>query len=207
MKDISFIPAQRDVPLIISTVCIYCGSANGVAEHFVKIAQDAATALAKQKIRLVYGGGHVGLMGKIADAAIAAGGEVIGIIPEHIKAKEVQHNGLTKLHVVADMHTRKRMMAEYADAFVVLPGGLGTMDEVFEIITWKKLGLHNRPVIMFNHQGFWNPFLALYDHLIAEGFAQTSDRALFSVAENTHEMFEQLRATNAPPIGVLSGRM
>src|SRR6202042_3527823 len=123
---------------------------------------------------LVYGGGHVGLMGIVADTALQNGAEVIGIIPEHIRAQEVQHHGLTELHVVPDMHTRKRMMVERADAFIILPGGLGTLDETFEIITWKKLKLHSKPIIILNQHGYWDEMLALIDKMIADGFAQPS---------------------------------
>ena len=110
-------------------------------------------------------------MGIVADSALKAGGKVIGIIPQHIRAQEVQHTGLTELHVVPDMHTRKRMMVEQSDAFVILPGGLGTLDETFEILTWKKLSLHNKPIIIFNDRGYWDPMLKLITHTVSEGFA------------------------------------
>lgn len=193
--------------LSVSSVCIYCGSSNGVADTYKKTAFDASTALAEQGLRIVYGGGHVGLMGIIADAALKAGAEVIGIIPEHIRAKEVQHTGLTKLHVVPDMHTRKRMMCEQSDAFLVLPGGLGTLDEVFEILTWKKLSLHNKPIIIFNQDGYWDPLLVLIDRTIKEGFAAPSDRALFRVVTTIPEMLEVVMLNGTPVRGVMSGRM
>lgn len=191
----------------VSTVCIYCGSSNNVADAFKKNAYDASTALAKQGKRIVYGGGHVGLMGIIADAALKAGAEVIGIIPEHIRAQEVQHTGLTKLHVVPDMHTRKRMMVESSDAFVILPGGLGTLDEVFEILTWKKLKLHNKPILIFNQNGYWDGFLALIDQTIKDGFAAPSDRALFKVVTTVAEMLDVLQENSTPKMGVVTGRM
>jgi hypothetical protein len=203
----SFIPVERDHILPVSSVCIYCGSANGVSDDFVTIAQDVATALAKQKKRIVYGGGHVGLMGVVADTALREGTEVVGIIPEHIRAKEVQHTGLTKLHVVSDMHTRKRMMVEHADAFVILPGGLGTLDEAFEILTWKKLGLHNKPIIIFNHRDFWDPLLKLIDHLIDTKFALTSDSALFKVVTTVPQMLDVLAENTTPHMATLTGRM
>lgn len=193
--------------LSVSSVCIYCGSSNGVAEAYKKTAFDASTALAKLGMKIVYGGGHVGLMGIIADAALKVGVEVIGIIPEHIRAKEVQHTGLTKLHVVPDMHTRKRMMVENADAFLILPGGLGTLDEVFEVMTWKKLNLHNKPIIIFNQAGYWDPLLAIIDRAIKEGFAAPSDRALFRVATTIPEMIEIIQQNGTPMMGVMSGRM
>jgi len=171
------------------------------------MAHDVSTALAKRKLTIVYGGGHVGLMGIVADAALKAGAKVIGIIPEHIKSKEVQHTGLTQLHVVPDMHTRKRMMVERADAFIILPGGLGTLDETFEILTWKKLNLHNKPVIIFNQDGYWDPLIALIERTLKEGFSQPSDRALFKVVISIDELFEALDQEANPTIGTLTGRM
>lgn len=158
-------------------------------------------------MRVVYGGGHVGLMGIVADSALKAGGKVIGIIPEHIRAQEVQHTGLTELHVVPDMHTRKRMMVERSDAFVILPGGLGTLDEAFEILTWKKLKLHNKPIILLNQDGYWDMMIALIDKSISEGFAQPADRVLFKVAANVGDVFALLEEPSVPDIGTLTGRM
>lgn len=191
----------------VKSVCIYCGSSNDVAEAYKKTARDVSATLAKQGMKIVYGGGHVGLMGIVADAALQAGASVIGIIPEHIRVGEVQHTGLTELHVVPDMHTRKRMMVERADAFVILPGGLGTLDEAFEILTWKKLKLHNKPIIIFNQDGYWDPFLALVDRTIKEGFAGASDRALFKVVTNIPEMLEILALNGTPKMAVVTGRM
>ena len=191
----------------ISSVCVYCGAANGVAAPYVQAAKDVATALAQRKIRVVYGGGHVGLMGVVADTALRAGTEVVGIIPEHIKTQEVQHTGLTELHVVSDMHTRKRMMVERADAFVILPGGLGTLDEAFEILTWKKLRLHNKPIIIFNLNGYWDLFLDLIARAVSEGFALPSDQALFSVATTVEEMLKLMDDKSNPDIGILTARM
>ena len=190
-----------------SSVCVYCGSANNVAAPYIETAAAVATALVQQGTRIVYGGGHVGLMGVVADTALRAGGAVIGIIPEHIRAQEVQHTGLTELHVVQDMHTRKRMMVERADAFVILPGGLGTLDEAFEILTWKKLKLHNKPILLFNLNGYWDPFLAIIDRAVTEGFAQPSDRALFRVVMSVAEMLAALQENGTPDIGTLTARM
>jgi uncharacterized protein (TIGR00730 family) len=193
--------------LSLTSVCVYCGSANDVGDAFKQTARDVGTVLAQQGMRIVYGGGHVGLMGIVADAALAVGAEVVGIIPEHIRAQEVQHTGLTKLHVVPDMHTRKRMMVEHADAFVILPGGLGTLDELFEILTWKKLKLHNKPIIIFNQDGYWNIFLELIDHLIGEGFAAPADRALFKVVTTIPAMLDLLQQSEKPVIATMTGRM
>ena len=178
-----------------------------MADAYKQIAHDASTALARMGLKIVYGGGHVGLMGIIADAALKAGAQVTGIIPEHIRSKEVQHKGLTKLHVVPDMHTRKRMMVEASDAFVILPGGLGTLDELFEIVTWKKLRLHNKPIIIFNQDGYWDPFLALVDRTIDEGFAAPSDRTLFQVVASIAEMVEIVKKNSTPAMETITGLM
>jgi uncharacterized protein (TIGR00730 family) len=193
--------------LVFPSVCVYCGSSNFVAAPFKASAQAIGTELARRGSRIVYGGGHVGLMGIVADAAMAAGGTVIGIIPEHIRAQEVQHTGLTELLVVPDMHTRKRMMVERADAFIILPGGLGTLDEAFEIMTWKKLKLHNKPILVFNQDGYWNEMLALIDKTIAEGFSQPADRALFKEVSSVENLFNTLDEPAAPDMGSLTGRM
>ena len=190
-----------DTPLNIQSVCVYCGSSSHVDEAYKQTAVDVGTALAKHKLRVVYGGGHVGLMGLLADSALAAGGEVVGIIPEHIRAREVQHIGLTDLIVVSSMHARKSMMVERADAFVVLPGGFGTLDETFEILTWKQLGLHNKPIIIYNQGGFWTPLLGLIDHITSTGFAphSTKDHAQFyTVANNLAELFTALALPREP---------
>jgi len=146
-------------------------------------------------------------MGIVADSALKAGGKVIGIIPEHIRAQEIQHTGLTELHVVPDMHTRKRMMVERADAFIILPGGFGTLDELFEILTWKKLKLHNKPVIIFNQDGYWDTMIALVDKTIAENFSQPADRALFTVVTTIEELFKAMDESATADIGALTGRM
>ena len=189
------------------SVCVYCGSSDSVAEKFKTTAQLIGAELAQRGSRVIYGGGHVGLMGIVADSALRAGGTVIGIIPEHIKAQEVQHNGLTELHVVSDMHTRKRMMVERADAFFILPGGLGTLDETFEILTWKKLKLHNKPVIVFNQDGYWDEMIALVDKTINEGFSRPADRVLFQEVNSVEALFAALDEPRVPDMGVLTGRL
>lgn len=181
----------------IRSVCVYCGSSGRVAEAYRQAARDLGTEIGRRGMRLVYGGGRVGLMGIVADAALAAGAEVVGIIPEHLQTKEVGHQTLSELVVVDGMHTRKRMMVERSDAFVMLPGGLGTLDEAFEILTWRQLGLHDKPVVVHNAEGYWDRFLDLVDHLIAEGFAREENRRLFAVAASVDEVFERL--AEAPP--------
>lgn len=189
----------------VHTVCVYCGSANRVPDSFKTMARDVGTALAQAGKRLVYGGGRVGLMGIVADAALAGGADVIGVIPHHIQEREIQHNGLTELHVVGDMHTRKQMMVERADAFVILPGGLGTLDETFEILTWKQLNLHSKPIIIFNTQGYWDGLITLVQNLVKTGFAQPSNLELFSVVQDIPSMLAALDAAQAP-VGDVSAK-
>lgn len=180
--------------MTIQSVCVYCGSSNHVDEAYKQVARDVGRALAQHHLRIVYGGGYVGLMGLVADSALAAGGEVVGIIPEHIRAHEVQHKGLTELHVVDNMHTRKSLMVEKADAFVILPGGFGTLDEAFEVLTWKQLALHTKPIIIYNANGFWTPLLTLIDHMIDSGFAPKSNYDIFKSVTTIDELFAALNA-------------
>lgn len=203
----AFLSHLHERPRVLTSVCVYCGSSNYVAEHYKDSARNIGAELAQRGMTLVYGGGHVGLMGEIADAAISAGGRVIGIIPEHIRAHEVQHDGITELHVVPDMHTRKRMMAERAHAFVILPGGLGTLDEMFEIIIWKKLRLHNKPIILYNERGYWNQALQLIEMMVGEGFAQPPDLALYKVASSVDTLMAALVEGKELTTGALPGRM
>lgn len=144
---------------------------------------------------LVYGGGSPGLMGLVASSCMEAGGKVIGIIPDHILRLESRHQNLAELHVVDNMHIRKQMMAERADAFVILPGGIGTLDETFEILTWKYLGIHDRPVILANFDGYWNPFLSLFDHMERHGFTRNEHRVTFVTANTVSEVMDILRTS------------
>ncbi len=184
--------------LSIKSVCVYCGSSSHIDNGAKHLARDVGAALANRNITVVYGGGRGGLMGPLADSALAAGGKVVGIIPEFIRSREIQHTGLTELHVVNSMHTRKSMMVERSDAFVVLPGGFGTMDETFEILTWKQLGLHNKPVVIFNHNHFWSPLLDLLDHMMARGFSPPEMAEMYAVVDNIDDMFKALAAPAGP---------
>lgn len=180
----------------IKSLCVYCGSSGNVDQTFRDAAKDMGVAMANAGIRLVYGGGHVGLMGIIADAVMDAGGEAIGIIPEHISSREVQHKGLTELHVVDTMHTRKQMMVDKSDAFLVLPGGIGTLDELCEIMTWRQLGIHDKPIIIANIKDYWTPFLTMIDHIITQGFMRTGDGNLVTVVKDLNDVLPALE--NAP---------
>jgi uncharacterized protein (TIGR00730 family) len=169
------------------TVCVFCGSSTNVAEVYQQSAALLGTALGQAGMDLVYGGGHVGLMGIVADAALAAGSRVTGIIPRFLEEFEVGHEGLDELVITETMHNRKQLMYERADAFVTLPGGLGTFDETIEVITWTQLGLSSKPVILVNVDGYWDPFLALIRHSIAKGFAKPEHEAILSIVATPEE--------------------
>lgn len=168
----------------IKSLCVYCGSSAKVDDDFKEAAKKMGEILAKNNIRLVYGGGKAGLMGIIADAVMQNGGEVTGIIPSHISDREIQHKSLTELHVVESMHVRKQMMVDHSDAFLVLPGGVGTLDETCEIITWRQLGIHDKPIIIANLKNYWTPFLSMIDHIADEGFMRQDDKNTFQVVES-----------------------
>jgi uncharacterized protein (TIGR00730 family) len=162
-----------------SSICVYCGSSADVAQSYKDAAVHLGREAGERGVEVIYGGGRVGLMGLVADAALAAGGKVTGIIPRHILEWEVAHQTLTELIVVENMHQRKMMMFERSEAFVILPGGLGTLDETFEILTWKQLGLHNKPIIVANIDGYWDGLLALVRHGVDEGFIRQRHARLF----------------------------
>lgn len=177
---------------MIKSLCVYCGSGRGSNPEFLATAQAFGRQMAERGIRLVYGGGSNGLMGAVADAVLDGGGRVLGIIPEHLQAAEIGHPGLTELVVVDSMHTRKRLMFEAADGFVILPGGLGTLDEFFEIVTWRQLHLHDKPVVVLDVAGYWRKLIDLVDSAIAHGFARPSARRHFSVASTIGRVFDLL---------------
>lgn len=184
----------------IRSICVYCGSSLRVADRFQQAAERLGRLIGGRGLQLVYGGGRVGLMGIVANATLDAGGHVVGIIPAHIQALEVEHTGLTELHVVDSMHTRKRMMVERSDAFVVLPGGFGTLDETFEIMTWKQLGLHDKPVVIVDEGDYWQPLLGLIDHMIDAGFARPEHRKLYRLVRDVDQVFEALAMAPEPVI-------
>lgn len=177
---------------MINSICVFCGSSKGLPLSYSDAAHELGQEFAKRKIRLVYGAGNIGLMGVIADAVLDAGGEVLGIIPHFLKAKEVCHTGLTELVVTDTMHQRKWIMEERSDAFIVLPGGFGTLDEFFEILTWKQLRLHGKPIGILNVDGYFDHLLAMVRHMVKEGFVRESNLELFTVSENIGEMLEKM---------------
>ena len=178
-------------------VAVYCGSARGNDPAFLTEAAALGTAIAGAGLELVYGGASVGLMGAVADAALAGGAEVIGVLPELLVGSEITHAGLTRLEVVATMHKRKARMVRLADAFLILPGGYGTLDELMEIVTWKQLRLHAKPCILINTSGYWDGFLDFLDTTVTAGFLKAENRALLLVARDAVEAVEMLTGGQA----------
>ena len=166
----------------MKSLCVYCGSSFGTDPAYEKAARDMGAALAERRITLVYGGGNVGLMGAIADEVLRHGGEVTGVIPQALLDKEVGHLGLTKLHVVANMHERKALMAELSDGFIAMPGGIGTLEELFEVFTWAQLRFHDKPIGILNAAGYYDALLAFVGHMVTQGFVK-ADQARLLMAE------------------------
>jgi uncharacterized protein (TIGR00730 family) len=179
-------------------LCVFLGSSTGRSPIYAETARAFGGLLARRGIGLVYGGGSVGLMGIIADGACAAGGEVIGVIPEALRARELDHQGLTELHVVRTMHERKALMAELSDGFVALPGGIGTFEELFEVWTWAQLGYHAKPCGLLNINGFYDRMSEFVDHVVAEGFLKAEHRAMLIVEDKPEAMLATM-ATYLPP--------
>lgn len=177
----------------MKAICVYCGSSSGFHPVYAQTARALGRALVDANLALVYGGGKVGLMRELADEALAHGGRAIGVIPRLLMEKEVGHDGLTELHVVADMHQRKKMMADLADAFVALPGGIGTLEELFEVYTWAQLGYHHKPVALLNVRGFYDPLLTMLRHTVDEGFLRTSHRDLLMVETSPAALIARLQ--------------
>ena len=176
----------------IGQLCVYCGSSGAVEARYREAASELGARLAAAGIELVYGGGRVGLMGLLADAVLSAGGQVIGVIPRRLLDAEVAHRGVTELIIVDNMRDRKRLMAEKADAFAVLPGGIGTLDELFEILSWKQLGLHDKPILLVDIGGYWAPLRALLDHIVVNGFARPQTRRLLHVVPSVSALMAAL---------------
>ena len=175
-------------------VCVYCGSSPGRRGIYLAEARKLGRLLAGRGIGLVYGGASVGLMGAVADAALGAGGEVVGVIPRRLDEREIGHRGLTRLHVVGSMHERKQRMADLSDAFLALPGGMGTLEELTETVTWSMLGLHDKPVGLLDVDGYWRPLLAFFDHAVAEGFLRPEQRELVLAEADAERLLARLAA-------------
>jgi uncharacterized protein (TIGR00730 family) len=182
----------------VNRVCVFCGASSGRLPAYADAARAFGTAVAGRGLGLVYGGGRVGLMGAVADAALACGGEVVGVIPQELVDRELAHGGLTELHVVGSLHERKALMAELADGFVALPGGFGTLDELLEQLTWSQLGLHAKPIGLYDVEDYWRPLIALARHATEEGFVRESDLAQIAVGGDAEGLLDKLeRLTRA----------
>ncbi|MFN3648787.1 MAG: TIGR00730 family Rossman fold protein [Armatimonadota bacterium] len=175
---------------MLKNVCVFCGSSSGSRPEYREAAREVGRALARRGIGLVYGGGNIGLMGEVAEAALQAGGRVTGVIPQALLAREVGHRGLTELVVVHSMHERKALMAERSDAFLALPGGFGTFEEFCEAITWTQLGVHRKPCGLLNVAGFYDPLLALFDHAVSEGFLHPQHREIVLVRNEIEPLLD-----------------
>ncbi len=175
-------------------ICAFCGASSGRNPAYLAAAAAFGRTLAERGLGLVYGGGRVGLMGAVAEGALAAGGEAIGVIPQELVDRELAHAGLSDLHVVGSLHERKALMAELADAFVALPGGFGTLDELMEQLTWSQLGLHDKPVGLLDVEGYWRPLVALARHATEEGFVREADLAAIAVADDAGALLDRLAA-------------
>jgi uncharacterized protein (TIGR00730 family) len=176
----------------LSSICVFCGSNAGAHPAYLQAAEAVGRGLAQRGIRVVYGGGKVGMMGAVADAASAAGGQVVGVIPQAIFDLEIGHTGLDDLRVVGSMHERKALMAELSDAFVALPGGIGTLEELFEVYTWAQLGIHSKPLALMDVAGYFQPLVGFLDHAVRERFLRPETRTLLTVSEDLDELLTAL---------------
>lgn len=186
------------MPTKFQSLCVFCGSSPGARPEYVAAAQAFGRMMAVEGIQLVYGGGNVGLMGVIADTVLESGGDVVGIIPQSLADKEVAHQQLTTLHVVQSMHERKALMAKLADGFVVLPGGFGTLEEMFEVLTWTQLGFHRKPCGLLNVSGFYDKLTAFLDHCVEERFIKDVHRGLLLNADSPEALLEKLMNVELP---------
>ena len=177
---------------MIRRLCVFCGAHTGHDPEYAEVAREVARAIVTAGYGVVYGGGRIGLMGVVADAALEAGGDVIGVIPESLAVSEVAHSGLTTLHVVSSMHERKALMAELSGGFIALPGGFGTMDEFCEILTWRQLGLHDKPIGLLNALGYYDRLLELFDEMKNQGFVAERTRALFVEATTPGDLLDRM---------------
>jgi len=190
----------------VKRICVYCGSNPGKSTEFLESARSLARELVQREICLVYGGASVGIMGEIADTVLAGGGEVIGVIPQALVDKEVSHAGLTELKIVDSMHERKEIMADISAGFIALPGGLGTIEEIFEVLTWAQLGFHKKPCALLNVKGYYDKLTQFLNHAVAEGFIANTHREMLLVEEEPQRLLEIMAAYTAPAVDKWIGR-
>lgn len=184
----------------MKSICVYCGSSPGRTETYSKAARHLGRALAERGIKLVYGGASVGIMGVLADAVLEHGGQAVGVIPEALVKKEVAHHHLSELHVTGSMHERKMLMAELSEGFIALPGGIGTLEEIFEIWTWAQLGFHKKPFGMLNIDGYYDSLITFLDHTVAEQFVKQPHRSMLMVETDPETLLDRLSCYMAPDV-------
>jgi len=184
----------------MKSICVYCGSNPGRLESYSSVARDLAKSLVDREIRLVYGGASVGIMGLIADTVLQLGGQAVGVIPDALVRKEVAHTKLTELHVTQSMHERKTLMAELSDGFIALPGGIGTLEEIFEVWTWAQLGFHKKPCGLLNIEGYFDSLIAFLDHAVAEQFVKKPHRSMLVVEHEPEALLDRFASYEPPNI-------
>ncbi|WP_031435561.1 LOG family protein [Methylomarinum vadi] len=190
----------------IKSICVYCGSSPGRLEAYASAARDLAETLVERNIQLVYGGASIGVMGAVADRVLQLGGDVVGVIPKALAHKEVAHDSLTELHITRSMHERKMLMAELADGFIALPGGIGTLEELFEIWTWGQLGFHHKPCGVLNVEGYFDSLVRFMDHVLAEQFVKPHQRAMLIVETEAGRLLDRYSAYRPPEVAHWVGK-
>ncbi len=181
----------------VSSLCVFCGAQNDVPKYYLEMGAEFGRMLAEGGIRLIYGGGDCGVMGATANAVLSHGGQVTGVFPISLRTLENEHRSLTEIVIVGSMHERKKLMFDLSEAFIILPGGFGTMDEMFEILTWKQLKLHSKPVIIVNYKGYWDPLIKLMDNIVATGFARQETADIYRVVSTPDQVFEAIKNPDA----------
>lgn len=183
---------QQDTVKTMKAICVFCGAQNAVPKEHLEMARALGNDMAKAGKKLVYGGGDCGLMGAVANGVIEKGGETIGVFPRSLGRIEVEHKGLTTMHMVDSMHERKQIMYDNAEVFVILPGGFGTLDEMFEVITWRQIKIHEKLVVIYNHNGYWDHLITLMEHMVNIGFAKPETRQFYTVVNTKEELYQLL---------------
>lgn len=186
--------------MTIDSVCVFCGAQNAVPQTHLDIGKKFGAELAKSEKKLVYGGGDCGVMGAVANATMDEGGWVTGVFPRSLRNIEAEHDGLSEIVIVDTMHERKQIMYQRSDIFLIFPGGCGTMDEMFEVLTWRQLRLHDKPIVIFNHEGYWDHLVALMENIISNGFARPETREMFTVVDNFEDLLKCCEMKEVVPL-------